>query len=165
MLTNLPSTSVALRVQLERHLGHRSEDSPLQRGVGHALSQTLEERRILANTLLHNRHYTGGMHRNMLRLMQHHIHEYMTYKKQVKRLYLTTVRGPVPRQMSRWKTKGLQMLHQRRSWLGEYTVTTETFFKATAVYTTQAYTARCWSDWQRHIKHALKWWWEHKRDW
>ena len=29
----------------------------------------------------------------------------------------------------------------------------------------QAYTARWYSDWQHHIKHALKWWWEHKRDW
>ena len=127
MLTNLPSTSLALRVQLERHLGHRSEDLPLQKGVGHALSQTLEERRILANALLQNRYYTGGMHRNMLRLMQHCIHENTTYKKQVQRLYLTAVRGPVPRQMSRWKTKGLQMLHQCKSWLGEYTGTTETF--------------------------------------
>ena len=146
MLTNLPSTSVALHVQLERHLGHRSEDLPLQKEVGHALSQTVEERRILANTLLQNRHYIGGMHRNMLQLMQHRTHEYTTSKQQVKRLYLTTVRGPVPRQMSRWKTKGLQMLHQRKSWLGEYTGTTENLFKSTAMYTTQAYIARCWDD-------------------
>ena len=57
------------------------------------------------------------------------------------------------------------MLHQRRSWLEEYTGTTETLFKATAAYTTRVYTARCWGEWQHHIKHALKWWWEHKRDW
>ena len=37
-------------------------------------------------------------------------------------------------------------------------------FRATAVHTTQVYTERCFSDWQHHIKHALKWWWEHKRD-
>ena len=72
----------------------------------------------------------------MLRLMQHRIHEYTTYKHQVKRLYLTAVRGPVPRQMSRWKAKGLQMLHRRQSWLDDYTGTTETLFKATTVYTT-----------------------------
>ena len=101
----------------------------------------------------------------MLRLMQHRIHKYMTYKQQAKRLYLTTVRGPVPRQMSRWKTKGLQMLHRRKSWLGEYTGTTENFFRSTAMYTTYAYTARCWGDWQRYIKHTLKSWWEHKREW
>ena len=152
MLTNLPPTSIALRVQLETHLNHRPEDMPLLKEVGQALSLTLEERRALANTLLQNRHYTGG-----IRLMQHRIHEYTTYKHQVKRLYLTTVRGPVPRQMSRWKTKGLQMLHQRRSWLEEYTGTTEALFKATAMYTTQAYTAKCWCDWQHHIRHALKW--------
>ena len=39
------------------------------------------------------------------------------------------------------------MLHQRKSWLGEYTGTTENFFKSMAMYTTQAYTARCWGDW------------------
>ena len=65
----------------------------------------------------------------MLRLMQHRIHEYTSYKQQVKRLYLTTVRGPVPRQMSRWKTRGLQMLHQRKYWLGEYTGTTRKLFQ------------------------------------
>ena len=112
MLTNLPPTSSALCVQLERHLGHRPEDLPPPKEVGQALSQALEECQTLANTLLQNRHYTGGIHRNMLRLIQHRIHEYKTYKHQVKRLYLTTVRGPVPRQMSRWKAKGLQMLHQ-----------------------------------------------------
>ena len=111
MLTNLPPTPAALRVQLERHLGHRPEDLPLPKEVGQALSQALEERRTLANTLLQNRHYTGGIHRNMLRLMQHRIHEYTTYKRQVKRLYLAAVRGPVPGHMSRWKVKGLQMLH------------------------------------------------------
>ena len=41
VLTNLPSRSFGLHVQLERHLGHRLEDLPLQREVGHALSQTL----------------------------------------------------------------------------------------------------------------------------
>ena len=107
VLTNLPPTSVALRVQLERHLGHRPEDLPLPKEVGQALSQAPEERRTMANTFLQNRHYIGGMHRNMLRLMQHRIHEYTTYKHQVKRLYLTAVRGPVPRQMSRWKAEGL----------------------------------------------------------
>ena len=165
VLTNMPSTSAALEVQLERHLGHTSEDLPLHREVGHALSQTLEERRSLANTLLQNRHYAGGMHQNMLRLMQHRIHGDTTYKQHVKRLYLTTMHGPVPRQMPRWKTKGLQMLHQLKSWLGEHTGTTEHFFKSTARYTTQAYTARWWDDWHRYIKHTLKWWWEHKRDW
>ena len=57
------------------------------------------------------------------------------------------------------------MLQQRQSWLDDHTGTTETLFKATAVYTTQAYTARCYSDWQHHIKHSLKWWGEHKRGW
>ena len=61
VLTNLPPTSSALRVQLERHLGHRPEDLPLPKEVGQALSQALEERQTLANTLLQNRHYTGGM--------------------------------------------------------------------------------------------------------
>ena len=56
-----------------------------------------------------------------LRLIQHRIHEYTTYKQQVKRLYLTAVRGPVPRQMSRWKAKGLQMLQRRQSWLDDHT--------------------------------------------
>ena len=51
------------------------------------------------------------------------------------------------------------------AWLDDYTGTAETLFKATAVYTTQAYTARCYSDWQHHIKHSLKWWGEHKRGW
>ena len=82
----------------------------------------------------------------MLRPMQHRIHEYTPYKHQVKRLYLTAVRGPIPRQMSRWKARGLQMFHWRQSWLDNYTRTTETLFKATSVYTTHAYTARCYSD-------------------
>ena len=62
VLTNLPPTSVALRVQLERHLGHRPEDLPLPKEVGQALSHALGERRTMANTLLQNRHYTGGIH-------------------------------------------------------------------------------------------------------
>ena len=57
------------------------------------------------------------------------------------------------------------MLQRRQSWLDDYTGTTKVLFKATAVHTAQVYTARCFSDWQHHIKYALKWWWEHKRDW
>ena len=96
VLTSMPSTATALHTQLERHLGHRVEDLPIHNEVGHALSQTLEERRNLANTLLQNRKYAGGMHRNLLRLMQCRTHEYTAYKHQVKRLYLTAVRGPCP---------------------------------------------------------------------
>ena len=165
VLTNLPPTTTALHVQLERHLGHRPEDLPLPKEVGQALSQALEERRTMVNTFLQNGHYAGGIHRNMLRLMKHRIRQYTTYKHQVKRLYLTAVRGPVPRHMSRWKAKGLQILQRRQLWLDDYVGTKELLFKATAVHTMQVYTERCFSDWQHHIKHALNWWSEHKRDW
>ena len=50
ILTNMPSTTTSLHTQLERHLGHRVDDLPIHKDVGHALSQTPEERRILANT-------------------------------------------------------------------------------------------------------------------
>ena len=76
VLTSMPSIATALHTQLERHLGHRVEDLTIHKEVGHALSQTLEKRRILANTLLQNRHYAGGVHRNSLRLMQRRTHEY-----------------------------------------------------------------------------------------
>ena len=93
VLSNLPQTTTALRVQLERHLGHRREDLPLPKEVGQALSHAMEERRTMANTFLQNRHYAWGIHRNMLRLMKHGIREYTTYEHQVKRLYLTAVRS------------------------------------------------------------------------
>ena len=83
----------------------------------------------------------------------------------MKRLYLNAVRGPVPRQMSRWKAKALQGLHQRKSWFDGYTETKEHFFKSAAFHTTTAYTARCWDDWHHYIKHTLQGWWEHKREW
>ena len=165
MLTSMPSIATALHTQPERHLGHRVEDLPIHKEVGHALSQTLEERRILANTLLQTRHYAGGVHRNLLRLMQRRTHEYKAYKHQVKRLYLTAVRGPVPRQLSRWKAKALQGLHQRKSWFDGYKETKEHFFKSAAFHTTTAYTARCWDEWHHYIRHTLQGWWEHKREW
>ena len=53
----------------------------------------------------------------------------------------------------------------RQLWLDDYLGTKELLFKATTVHTMQVYTERWFSDWQHHIKHALKWWWEHKREW
>ena len=125
VLTNMPSTTTSLHTQLERHLGHRVDDLPIHKDVGHALSQTPEERRILANTLLQNRHYARGLHRNLLCLMQRRAHEYTAYQHQVRRLYRTAARGPVPRQMSRWKARALQGLHLRKPWFDGYTETKE----------------------------------------
>ena len=80
VLTSMPSADISLHTQLERHLGHRVENIPIHKEVGHALSQTLEERRILVNTLLQNIRYAGCVHRNLLRLMQHRTPEYTAYK-------------------------------------------------------------------------------------
>ena len=165
VLTSMPSAAISLHTQLKRHLGHRIEDLPIHKDVGHALSQTLQERRILANTLLQNRHYAGGVHRNLLHLMQHRTHEYTAYKHQVRRLYRTAARGPVPRQMSRWKAKTLQGLHQRKPWFEGYTETKEHFFNSAAFHTTAAYTTRCRDEWHHDIRHTLQVCWERKREW
>ena len=165
VLTSTPSAAISLHTQLERHLGHRVEDLPIHKDVGHALSQTLEERRILANTLLQNRHYAGGVHRNLLRLMQHRTQEYTAYKHQVRKLYRTAARGPVPRQMSRWKAKTLQSMHQRQPWFEGYTETKEHFFNSAAFHATSAYTTRCRDEWHHYIRHTLQVCWELKREW
>ena len=77
---------------------------------------------------------------------------------------LTAVRGPVPRQMSRWKARALQGLHLRKSWFDGYTETKEHFFKSAAFHTTTAYTTRCWDEWHHYIRHTLRGWWARKRE-
>ena len=131
---------------------------------GHALSQTLEDRRLLANTLVQNRHYAGGVHRNLLRLMQCHIHEYAAYEQQVRKLYRTAARGPVPRQMSRWKTKTLQGMHQRSPWFDGYAEIKERFFHSATVHATATYTTRCSGALHHYIRHTLQVCWDHKQD-